>query len=83
MIFKVLIAPLRLIIGHCSAEIHQGYHVLDPTLNEEFVQKELSAIGLRGYRKIFKPSRRVIYRVMTKNVHIMVIADGGRDMGFS
>ncbi len=41
---------------------------------------ELSAIGLREYREIdFKPYR-IIYRVMAKQVYVMVIADGRRDM---
>ncbi|MFZ0134268.1 MAG: hypothetical protein WAK95_17140 [Desulfobacterales bacterium] len=42
--------------------------------------KELLAVGLREYREIvFKPYR-IIYRVMAKNVYVMVIADGRRDL---
>lgn len=42
--------------------------------------KELLAIGLREYREIFFKPYRVIYRVMSGNVYVLVIADGRRDM---
>ena len=42
--------------------------------------KELLKLGIREYREIvFKPYR-IIYRVMDKNVYVMVIVDGRRDM---
>ena len=41
---------------------------------------ELLALGIREYREIvFKPYR-IIYRVMDKNVYVLLIADGRRDM---
>lgn len=42
--------------------------------------KELLAVGLREYREIFFKPYRIIYRVMTNNVYVMVVADGRRDM---
>jgi toxin ParE1/3/4 len=42
--------------------------------------KELLAIGLRDYREIFFKPYRLIYRVISKKVYVMVVADGGRDM---
>ncbi|MDV3257763.1 MAG: type II toxin-antitoxin system RelE/ParE family toxin [Sphingomonas sp.] len=40
---------------------------------------ELEALGIRDFRqKQFKPYR-IIYRVMEKNVFIMVVAHGSRD----
>lgn len=42
--------------------------------------KELLAVGLREYREIFFKPYRIIYRVMSENVYVMVIADGRRDM---
>jgi toxin ParE1/3/4 len=42
--------------------------------------KELLAIGLRDYREIFFKPYRLIYRVISKKVYVMVIADGRRDM---
>jgi len=42
--------------------------------------KELLSIGLREYREIFFKPYRIIYRVMSENVYVMVIADGRRDI---
>lgn len=42
--------------------------------------KELLDVGLREYREIFFKPYRIIYRVVAKNVYVMVIADGRRDM---
>lgn len=42
--------------------------------------KELLALGIREYREIFFKPYRIIYRVIDKNVYILLIADGRRDM---
>jgi len=42
--------------------------------------KELQALGIREYREIFFKPYRIIYRVMDKNVYILLIVDGRRDM---
>ena len=42
--------------------------------------KELLALGILEYREIFFKPYRIIYRVMDKNVYILMIADGRRDM---
>ncbi len=42
--------------------------------------KELLALGIREYREIFFKPYRIIYRVMDKNVYILLIVDGRRDM---
>ena len=42
--------------------------------------KELLAIGIREYREVFFKSYRIIYRVMDKNVYVLLIVDGRRDM---
>jgi len=41
---------------------------------------ELLAIGLREYREIYFKPYRIIYRIIEKQVYLMVIADGRRDM---
>jgi toxin ParE1/3/4 len=42
--------------------------------------KELLSLGIREYREIsFKPYR-IIYRVLNKNVYVLLIANGRRDM---
>jgi toxin ParE1/3/4 len=42
--------------------------------------KELLALGIREYREVFFKPYRIIYRVMDKNVYVLLIADGRRDM---
>ena len=42
--------------------------------------KELLALGIREYREVFFKPYRIIYRVMDKNVYILLITDGRRDM---
>ena len=41
---------------------------------------ELLDLGIREYRELFVYTYRMIYRVMGKDVHIFLIADGRRDM---
>ena len=42
--------------------------------------KELVALGVREYREIFFGPYGIIYRVIAKNVYVLLIADGRRDM---
>jgi toxin ParE1/3/4 len=42
--------------------------------------EELLAVGLREYREIYFKPYRIIYRVISDNVYVMVVADGRRDM---
>ena len=42
--------------------------------------KELLQLGIREYCEIFFKPYRIIYRVMDKNVYVMLIVDGRRDM---
>lgn len=42
--------------------------------------KELLALGIREYREVFFKPYRIIYRIMDKNVFILMISDGRRDM---
>jgi toxin ParE1/3/4 len=42
--------------------------------------KELLAIGIREYREVFFKPYRIICRVMDKNVCVLLIVDGRRDM---
>lgn len=41
---------------------------------------ELLAVGLREYREIYFNPYRIIYRISSQSVYVMVIADGRRDM---
>jgi toxin ParE1/3/4 len=42
--------------------------------------KELLELGIREYREIFFKPYRIIYRVMKKDVYVLLIVDGRRDM---
>lgn len=42
--------------------------------------KELLKLGIREYREIFFKPYRIIYRVMDKNVYVLLVVDGRRDM---
>jgi toxin ParE1/3/4 len=42
--------------------------------------KELLKLGIREYREIFFKPYRIIYRVIDKNVYVLLIVDGRRDM---
>jgi len=41
---------------------------------------ELTALGVRDFREVFFKPYRVIYRVIERDVYILLIADGRRDM---
>jgi toxin ParE1/3/4 len=42
--------------------------------------RELMALGIREYREIYFKPYRIIYRVIDKNVFVLLIVDGRRDM---
>ena len=42
--------------------------------------KELLALGIREYREIYFKPYRIIYRVIEKNVYVLLIVNGRRDM---
>jgi toxin ParE1/3/4 len=42
--------------------------------------KELLALGIREYRELYFKPYRIIYRVADKNVYVLLILDGRRDM---
>jgi toxin ParE1/3/4 len=42
--------------------------------------KELLALGIREYREIYFKPYRIIYRVIDKNVYVILIVNGRRDM---
>ena len=42
--------------------------------------KELVLLGIREYREVFFKPYRIIYRILDKNVYVLLIVDGRRDM---
>lgn len=61
-------------------QIENAFSSLSENSERGTYPKELSAIGIREYREIFFKPYRIIYRVMSENVYVMMIADGRRDM---
>ena len=61
-------------------KIEEAFASLSENPERGAYPEELLAVGLREYREIYFKPYRIIYRVMTDNVYVLVIADGRRDM---
>ena len=61
-------------------QIEKGFSKLSEFPERGAYPKELLALGIREYREIFFKPYRVIYRVLDKNVYVLLIVDGRRDM---
>ncbi|NIB44131.1 type II toxin-antitoxin system RelE/ParE family toxin [Pseudomaricurvus alkylphenolicus] len=61
-------------------KIEEAFLSLSENPDRGAFPEELVAIGLREYREIYFKPYRIIYRVITDNVYVMVVADGRRDM---
>ena len=61
-------------------QIEKALETLSQYPEREAYPKELLSVGLREYREVFFKPYRIIYRVISGNVYVMVIADGRRDM---
>jgi toxin ParE1/3/4 len=65
---------------HVLAQIDKAFSRLSEFPERGVYPRELSAIGIREYREIFFKPYRIIYRIMGKNVYVLLITDGRRDM---
>jgi toxin ParE1/3/4 len=61
-------------------QIEKTFSQLSESPERGAYPKELLALGAREYREIFFKPYRIIYRVLDKNVYVLLIADGRRDM---
>ena len=66
--------------NHVLEQIERAFGSLAKNPRRGNYPKELLDIGIREYREIFFKPYRIIYRVMSNNVYVLVIADGRRDM---
>lgn len=65
---------------HVLKQVQKSFSALSEFPNRGSYPHELSRLGIKEYREVvFKPYR-IIYRIMDKNVYILLIADGRRDM---
>jgi len=61
-------------------QIEKTFSTLSEFPERGVYPKELLKLGIREYCEIFFKPYRIIYRVMDKNVYVLLIADGRRDM---
>ncbi|MBI1746717.1 MAG: type II toxin-antitoxin system RelE/ParE family toxin [Acidobacteria bacterium] len=61
-------------------QIEKAFSMLAKSPERGAYPKELLSLGIREYREVFFKPYRIIYRVMDKNVYILLIVDGRRDM---
>ena len=71
-------APQR--ANYVLEQIERAFSRLSEYPERGALPKELLALGIREYREIFFKPYRIIYRLMDKNVYLLLIADGRRDM---
>jgi len=65
---------------HVLDRIEKAFTRLSESPERGAYPKELLAIGIREYRQIFFKPYRIICRIMDKNVYVLLIVDGRRDM---
>ena len=61
-------------------QIEKAFSRLSGSPGRGAYPKEMLSMGIREYREVFFKSYRIIYRVMDKNVYVLLIVDGRRDM---
>lgn len=66
--------------GYVLKQIEKAFSRLSECPERGAYPKELPALGIREYREVFFKPYRIIYRVMDKNVYVLLIVDGRRDM---
>jgi toxin ParE1/3/4 len=66
--------------GHVLEQVERAFSRLSEYPERGALPKELLALGIREYREIFFKPYRIICRFMAKNVYVLLIADGRRDM---
>jgi toxin ParE1/3/4 len=61
-------------------QVEKAFSTLSEFPERGAYPKELVSLGIREYREIFFKPYRIIYRVIDKNVYVLLIVDGRRDM---
>ena len=71
-------APVK--AEHVLTSLEKAFGSLSESPDRGVYPKELLALGIREYREIFFKPYRVVYRVLGNAVHVLLVADGRRDM---
>lgn len=61
-------------------QVEKTFSSLSESPERGVYPKELLAVGIREYREIFFKPYRIIYRIIERNIYVLLIADGRRDM---
>ena len=61
-------------------QIEKAFSRLSESPERGTYPKELLSMGIREYREVFFKPYRIIYRVMNKNVYVLLIVDGRRNL---
>ncbi len=64
---------------HVLTRIEKAFGSLSESPQRGAYPRELLALGIREYRELFFKPYRIIYRVVGRNVSLLLIADGRRD----
>lgn len=56
-------------------QIEKAFSRLSQAPERDAYPKELLSLGIREYREVFFKPYRIIYRVMDKNVYVLLIVD--------
>ena len=65
---------------HVARRIEQAFAGLASLPNRGNHPRELLELGNRAFREVHFRPYRIIYRVLEREVQVMIIADGRRDM---
>ena len=71
-------APQR--ADYVLEQVEKAFSTLSEFPERGAYPKELVSIGIREYREIFFKPYRIVYRVIDKNIYVLLIVDGRRDM---
>ena len=66
--------------GYVLEQVEKAFSTLSEFPERGAYPKELVSLGIREYREIFFKPYRIIYRVIDKNIYVLLIVDGRRDM---
>jgi toxin ParE1/3/4 len=61
-------------------QIEKTFSTLSEFPERGVYPKELLKLGIREYREIFFKPYRIVCRIMDKNVYVLMVVDGRRDM---
>ncbi|MHB8143362.1 MAG: type II toxin-antitoxin system RelE/ParE family toxin [Thermoleophilia bacterium] len=67
-------------VDYVLEQIEKAFSRLSESPERGTYPKELLSMGIREYREVFFKPYRIIYRVMNKNVYVLLIVDGRRNL---